>query len=120
MSRAYIGHFQVIPRKRRARNLVPTIRRASKKFKGHLAGGNSPGMESTSKEAWDAMTQLFEVLRNEQDHGNLSDALMDESTALLANNLSGSEQQAMILAKKLNRSNPTLTPLSLRNTLNKI
>jgi hypothetical protein len=75
-------------------------------------------MKVASQQAWDAMTQLFEILRGEQDTGHLAAAPMNADTAFIANGISIIEQQQMLSLKKIDRTRST--NLSLRNTLNKI
>ncbi|MCA8504684.1 hypothetical protein LGN13_23590 [Burkholderia multivorans] len=64
------------------------------------------------------MTQLFEILRGEQDNRNLADAPMKVGTGFLATNISNDDQRAMIALKKVDRSRSI--ELSLREALNKI
>ncbi len=85
MGREFVSRFEVIPRRTRAQDLVPLIRRCSRRFKIHVAAGDTRAMESTSREAWDALTNLFEVLRNEQDQGRLPSTFMNPPTAYFAN-----------------------------------
>lgn len=113
-------HFMIIPRRHRAEHLVPTIRRCSKRFKSQYVDGDTRGMENTSKKAWDAMTNLFEILRNEQDHGHLNASFVTVGTSFLVSKLSQSEQANMISASRIDRSHQSYSPLSLRETLNKI
>ena len=116
-----VGHFQVIPRRLRARDLVPTIRDCSMRFKAQVATNDFSKMSITSERAWNAMVKLFEILRNEQDHGNLDRSFMDQPTAYLTKNVTEAEQQAMILEKeKLDKTHPSCTTISLREALNKI
>lgn len=64
------------------------------------------------------MTQLFEILRGEQDAGHLAAAPMNADTAFIVNGISITDQQQMMSLKKIDHSRSTA--LSLRNTLNKI
>lgn len=115
-----MSYFRIIPRRRRAAHLVPTIRRCSKQFKIHVTVGDTCGMENTSKCAWDAMTNLFEILRNEQDHGHLCASFMKQPTSFFVNNVMLSDQDAMISAGRLDKKHSGYGSLNLRDTLNKI
>jgi hypothetical protein len=115
-----IFYFQIVPRRSRAEHLVPTIRRCSKQFRAALAVGDVRKMEESSKAAWDAMVNLFEILRGEQDDGNLANGPMSVSTAVIVNQVSATEQQDMISAGKIDRVHASFGCLSLQDTLNKI
>ena len=120
MGRSFTANFEIIPRKRRAEDLVPTIRACSQRFKAQVLSGDSDGMQTTSREAWDAMTNLFEILRNEEDHGNLAGAHMAIDTAFVADDVTLGEAANMINAQGVDQSHSSYKKLSLRNTLNKI
>jgi hypothetical protein len=77
-------------------------------------------MQSTSTQAWESMTSLFEVLRNEQDHGHLGASFMMRPTAFIVEDLTQNEQREMISRCKIDRSHLGYSALNLRNTLNKI
>lgn len=111
-------HFKQIPRRSRAKGLVPKIRRCSKRFRNAVAAGDEKKLNAASEDAWNAMTKLFEILRGEQDDGYLAATLMNVDTALLADDISMADQQKMLSMKRIDRSRSTT--LSLRNTLNKI
>ena len=64
-------HFEVIPRSRRAREAIRDIRLQSKLFKRAAAAGDSARMEAVSGRAWDALTKLFETLRNDAARENI-------------------------------------------------
>ena len=64
------------------------------------------------------MTQLFEILRGEQDLGYLSPVLMQVPTGFLAERLSIEDQQKMMLQRKVDRS--MSAKMDLRDALNKI
>lgn len=113
-----IFNFEFIPRRHRAKGLVPTIRRCSKKFREALAAGDEKKQSAASSDAWDAMTTLFEILRGEQDAGNLAPIWMNVNTALIAEVSSAHDQQQMLTRRKVSRAQSQ--PLSLRNTLNKL
>lgn len=112
------SYFQYIPRRNRAKGLVPRIRRCSKRFKDALVAGDKQRQESAASDAWDLLTKLFEILRGEQDDGHLAPALMKVDTALIATGISSDEQKRMLALKRIDRSRST--SLSLRDTLNKI
>lgn len=112
------SYFRQIPRRYRAKGLVPTIRRCSKRFRNAVAAGDEKKQDAASEDAWNAMTKLFEILRGEQDDGHLPDPLMNAGTALIADGISSTDQQRMLSQKKIDRARSTT--LSLRNTLNKI
>lgn len=111
-------YFQQIPRRNRAKGLVPTIRRCSKRFKSAVAAGDDKKQKAASEDAWNAMTKLFEILRGEQDDGYLAPAMMNVDTAFIADGISSADQHKMLSLKKIDRARSTT--LSLRNTLNKI
>lgn len=111
-------YFQYIPRRNRAKGLVPAIRRSSKRFKTAVAEGDDKKQKAASKAAWTAMTQLFEILRGEQDTGNLADAPMNVDTGFLAKSISSAERATMLSLKKIERTRSTA--LGLRDALNKI
>ncbi|GGZ00081.1 hypothetical protein GCM10011614_13870 [Novosphingobium colocasiae] len=77
-------------------------------------------MEATSQRAWDALTNLFEVLRNEQDHGYLADVHMAVPVGQLVRSATSQEHSDMIAARRLDRNHPACGPLSLRDALNKV
>jgi hypothetical protein len=120
MNRHLIAHFEVIPRARRARHLVPTIRRCSRRFKKSHAVSDEVAMSAASEEAWAAMTALFDVLRNEHDHGHLPGAFMQTVTAMLVRDVTSIERMKMISERKLDRKHPNIKSISLRDILNKI
>ena len=115
-----VAHFQIIPRGQRARPILRTIRLASKKFKAQVAAGDIAGMRATSERAWNALTNLFEILRNEQDQGNLDKIFMDTPTGFIVDGISRQKQISMIAADRLDRSHTSCRPISLRDALNKI
>lgn len=97
---------------------MPAIRYYSRQFKNAIEAGDEEKQKIASENAWDAMTRLFEILRGEQDDGNLAPTLMNADTALIADGVSSAEQDHMLAMKKIDRARST--PLSLRNSLNKI
>lgn len=113
-------NFEVMQRRRRAGELVPQIRECSERFKDAVAARDTDGMFKTSKAAWEAMTNLFDVLRNEQDHGNLAAPHMNKPAGFMADSVTVVEQEMMIAACRLDATHPGFVPLSLRNALNKI
>jgi len=113
-----ILHFQLIPRRNRAKGLVPRIQRCSKQFREAVATGDANKQSAVSKDAWDAMTKLFEILRGEQDDGHLASSWMNVNTALITELNSVADQQKMLALRKIDRAQSQ--PLSLRHTLNKI
>lgn len=119
MSR-YIGHFEIIPRARRAKEAIRAIRRRSKQFKEAVRGGDVARMQSVSVGAWDALTNLFETLRNERDHRYLNDADLSNSVGLLVQPATQQEQASMAAAHRIDRSHVHCAPLSLREALNKL
>ncbi|MNO58917.1 hypothetical protein D3C76_494920 [compost metagenome] len=64
------------------------------------------------------MVKLFEILRGEQDLGNLASEPMEAGTGYLVICDSIDEQLAMMEQKKIDRTRSTT--ISLRNALNKI
>ncbi len=77
-------------------------------------------MEATSQRAWDALTNLFEILRNEQDHGYLADVHMAVPVGLLVRSATAQKRSDMIAARRIDRNHPTCAALSLRDALNKV
>ena len=112
-------NFEVIARKDRAQDLVPTIREASKEFRRHEKQGDLEKMRAVSEGAWRALSQLFDVLRNEQDQGRLDRSFMRATTGLIAGRLNADEQARFIAAKRVPASYPGVTTLNLRDVLNK-
>lgn len=103
-----------------AKNLVSQLRLYSKQFKAHAKDSDRQMMDEVSQQAWEVMVALFNLLRNEQDSGRLAASHMNINTAMLANNLKIAEKDEMLKKKKIDRGHPNFTPMSLRNTLNKI
>ena len=99
---------------------MPIIQSCSKQFKHCVKNADLSGMEKASKAAWEAMTNLFDVLRNEQDHGHLSASCMNASTGHIVKPLSLQEQNAMIAAGRINKEHLGFGALTLREALNKI
>ncbi|WP_149533797.1 hypothetical protein [Tardiphaga sp. P9-11] len=66
------------------------------------------------------MTQLFEILRNEQDQGRLAQQYMQISTSSVVSGPTPVEQAAMIASCRIERSHRGYGSLDLRDTLNKI
>jgi len=77
-------------------------------------------MQMTSMAAWNSLTNLFEILRNEEDHGNLPRSYMAVPTGLIADGLTEEQQNGMVAQQKVDRSHPTVSTLGLRDALNKI
>lgn len=111
-------YFHYIPRRDRAKGLVPRLRRSSKRFRKALIAGDEKAQQAASKDAWNVMTKLFEILRGEQDNGHLDASVMQVHTGIIAENISRADQAGMLLRKKIDRTRST--SLSLRNTLNKL
>lgn len=111
-------HFERVPRRKRAKGLVPRIRRCSKRFKAAIALGDAPAASKASADAWTAMTNLFEILRGEQDAGYLTGDMMAVETGLIADGLSTGDQQRMMTTKRIDRS--LSVGLSLREACNKL
>lgn len=116
----YVGYFKIIPRARRTREAIRSIRRRSTQFKQAVQAGDAAKMETLSSGAWDALTSLFETLRNERDHGYLDDANLSDPVGLLIEPATSREQAAMAAAHKLDRAHANSKPLSLREALNKL
>lgn len=119
MSRS-IGYFKIIPRGRRAREAIRSVRRRSKQFKKAIADDEADRIDKVSSAAWDALTILFETLRNERDHGYLDDADLSSAVGLLIQPATQIEQAAMSAARKLDRHHANCGPLSLKEALNKL
>ncbi len=115
-----VSHFQIIPRGRRAKPHLATIRRSSKFFKQSLAIGDTAGMRRASTHAWDALAATFEILRGEQDDGYLTASYMAVPTGLLVEDLTALEQAAMVTAAKIDKTHARCKSLTLREALNKI
>lgn len=113
-------NFEIRARSHGAEEIVPAIRLASKEFKNLLQEGNRESIEHVSATAWEAMVQLFNVLRNEQDHGSPIAPLMSASTAKLVKEITFAEMEAMIRAAKIDRKHAQFADISLRETLNKV
>jgi hypothetical protein len=120
MSPRSVGHFQIIPRSRRARQAIGSIRRRSKQFKQAVAAGDTARIEAVSCGAWDALTNLFETLRNERDHRYLDPSDLTHTVGLLVERVTHQEQADMAAAHKVNRSQVHCGPLSLGDALNKL
>ena len=119
MSR-YVGHFEIIPRGKRAKRHLDAIRRSSKIFKQGLVAGDVAGMQRASARAWDALAAMFEILRGEQDDGYLADSYMQVPTGFLVEGVTAAEQTAMINAARIDKAHGRCGPLTLREALNKI
>lgn len=117
---AVVGHFQIISRSRRTREAIGTIRRRSKQFKLALAAGDITRIEAVSSGAWDALTVLFETLRNERDYRYLDASELRGAVGLLIEPVTQQEQADMKAAHKLDRSHSGCGPLSLGEALNKL
>lgn len=120
MGRSRIGYFHIIPRGRRARPRLRALRAASARFRVKLAEQDKEGAAAASERAWNALSSLFDILRNEQDHGHLGDQFMAEPTGSLVKDVSAAEQKAMIARAAIDRSHPSFSPIGLREVLNKI
>ncbi len=120
MARGDTSYFIVIPRRRRAKGIVPTLRTSSSIFIKCLRNGDANGMERSSKAAWESLTKLFEILRNEEDQGFLPSALMKISTAFMVDKIDAEEMKIFIKRKKINRHHVRYNAINLRQTLNKI
>jgi hypothetical protein len=112
--------FIVVARATRVWPALRTVRNASHRFKDELSRDDNSGMQETSRRAWDALTNVFEVLRNEQDHGNLAQCYMVEPTGFIVSDVTAADQQAMIAGKKIDRSHHSFSSMGLRDALNKI
>ncbi|HVI98301.1 MAG TPA: hypothetical protein VM657_04475 [Sphingomonas sp.] len=119
MSR-FVGHFEIIPRARRAREAIRAIRRRSKLFKKAIADGDARTIETVSSRAWDDLTKLFETLRNERDHGYLDDVELSCAVGLLIEPATQQEQALIAAKSKIDRSHANCGPLNLREALNKL
>lgn len=114
------AHFQIIPKGRRARPAIVIVRSASRRFKKQYAEGDAAAMGVTSATAWDALTTIFETLRNAEDDGSLAGLFMQRTTGIIIDGLSQAEQMAVFTTAKVDRSHVTLKDLNLRDALNKI
>jgi hypothetical protein len=110
----------VIPRSRRAREAISIIRRRSKLFKVAVAEGDGAKMEAISTAAWDALTNLFETLRNECDHRYLDPVHLQNQVGFLIQPATPLDQSEMAAAFKLDRSHMNCRALSLHHALNKL
>jgi hypothetical protein len=113
-------NFEIRARSHGAEEIVPAIRLASKEFKNLLQEGNRDSIQQVSSAAWEAMVQLFNVLRNEQDHGSPIAAVMSAPTAKFVKEVTLAEMEVMIRAAKIDRKHAQFADISLRETLNKI
>lgn len=114
-----VGHFQIIPRGRRVRPIIRAIRHASRRFRDHHATGDAAGMAAASERAWNAMPNLFEILRNEQDQKRLDDRYMQVDTGWQIDGLSAADQSAIVAAGKVRRSRADCERMDLRTALNR-
>ena len=112
-------HFEVVPRGQRAQDLVPTIRRCSISFKAAHDSQDRGGMETSSREAGNAISLLFETLRGAQDDNKLADSYMSEDTGYVINNLDLQDQLNMISRRRLDRNHTNIATIGLRDALNK-
>lgn len=120
MDAVTIAEFKIIPRRVRGTDLVPTIRRCSADFKRHHLSNNRQAMETVSLKAWQALTELFEILRNEQDQGRLGNNLMAVPTGAIVKDISPVELAGMLAANRIDKSHANFQDMSLRDSLNKI
>ncbi|MFJ2983075.1 MULTISPECIES: hypothetical protein [unclassified Pseudomonas] len=95
------SHFRHIPRRNRARGLTSKLKLHSTRFKLALAEENIEKQSKESIAAWETMVKLFEILRGEQDLGNLASEPMEAGTGYLVICDSIDEQLAMMEQKKL-------------------
>lgn len=114
------SYFKVIPRSRRAREAIRTIRRRSRLFKKAAADCDTARMDAISTSAWDALTVLFETLRNEHDHRYLDPAYLANRVGFLIQPATLQDQASMAAARKINRSHANCRPLILHQALNKL
>lgn len=112
------SHFRHIPRRNRAKGLVPKLRESSAKFKRALKSGDLVRQDEASVAAWNALASLFEILRGEQDSGHLADELMQVRTGLVIKDTTPDELAGMKSKHRIDRSRSV--SMSLRDTLNKI
>lgn len=116
----YVGRFEIVPRGRRAKPHLATIRKSSTLFKNSLAANDADGMRRASARAWDALAATFEILRGEQDDGYLAGSYMQVPTGIFINDATAIEQNDMIGSARVDKAHPLCSPLSLREALNKI
>lgn len=100
--------------------LVPRLRTASTLFKRAVAAGDAKGMARSSDSALRLMVSLADLLRGEQDAERLPKSSMTAVTGLIAKDLTINEREAMITAKRLDRSHVSCRPATLRGAFNKI
>lgn len=98
--------------------MTSKLRRHSKRFRFALAEENIEKQTKESIAAWETMVKLFEILRGEQDQGNLAPEPMQAATGYLVICDSIDDQLAMMEQKKIDRTRSTA--ISLRDALNKI
>lgn len=110
----------MIPRSRRARAAISAIRHQSRQFRQAVAAKDALRIESVSGGAWDALTNLFETLRNEHDHGYLDRSHLMQSVGLLVEPATRQEQVGMQAARRVDRSHSSCAPLTLIEALNKL
>lgn len=120
MSGHYVGHFIVVSGRRKAKGLVSALRHHSSQFKIHYANQDAKRMVETSAKAWKVMVQIFDVLRNEQDHQRLARNQTDLDTGFIATDVTLAERTAMILNKRLDKLHTRYRRMNLRDALNKI
>jgi hypothetical protein len=100
-----------------AKRLVRVVRQSSKIFR---ADPDSLEAANASVDALRAMVELFNVLRNEQDHGRAIDTPMNEDTGLVAKDVTQAEMMAMHTSRRIDRTHRGTEKLTLRDALNKI
>jgi hypothetical protein len=120
MTGRFVMHFQIIERSRRAQKAISLIRRRSKQFKQAVAANDGARMEKVSEDAWNSLTNLFETLRNQRDHGYLDSSDLADAVGLLIEPVTQQEQANMAEACKINRLHTSCRPLSLAEALNKL
>lgn len=120
MNRRHTLGFEITPRARRADELVPKILNRSRAFKVALAAGDAAQVSKVSREAWDLLSNLFEILRNEEDQGRLDHPYMRLDTGYAVTGLTQVEMAQMISDQRIDRNHAGFGPLSLRDCLNKV
>ena len=115
-----VGHFQIIPRKKRVVEAERKLRHWSKLFRMALADGDERCTEQISDSAWKALLTLFEGLRNERDHGYLDRSDLQQPVGWIIAPASSTEQLRAHSERKLDRGHSAWSPLPLEDALNKL
>lgn len=115
-----VGHFEIIPRKKRVIEAERKVRHWSKLFRKAVADGDRGRAEQISDSAWNALLTLFEGLRNERDHRFLDRGDLQQSVGWIISSASRADQVRAYNERKIDCRHSAYSPLSLEDALNKL